>query len=241
MIWRIIASLFLILQGPAFPGPGSGPFVAGARAFSSPAANHFCYARITSGTAIACTLATAPAAGSFVTVSVSAWGPSGGASLTISDGTNSYTVLGPSNANFGSAGYAWMGYWAPTVTGGTTITATLTGGTCQFCSIGVDNWGVSGGVGSVALQSGTSVTGSGTGTAINTPTIVPSPIGSLLVCYAATLHGGITATGSPWTADPNGIGSVGDETEYILSSSGSQACNFTQNTGDWDSIGASFL
>lgn len=227
------------MAGPAKQTFGTGG--GGGHTFAAPAsANNRCYGSATSGTSKNCVLTTAPASGSFVTVFV--FGNPSLTAMTVSDGTNSYTATSnsPSNVNDATAGSVWMFYWYATTTGGTTVTASWTG-TCSFCSIMVNNWGVTG-AGAVVPDVVPTCAGaacSGNGTVINNPTITSPTAGDLLLCFEAT-ENTTNSANSPWTIDPHGTGAFNELGEYILSASGTQACAFGTASGHWDSIGASF-
>lgn len=213
----------------------------GGHTFAAPAtANNRCYASAASGTSLGCTLGTAPASGSFVTVHV--FGGFSMSSMTMTDGSHSYTATSnsPSNTNDATAGSDWLFYWSATATGGATVTASWAG-TCSFCSIRVDNFGITG-AGAVVPDVVPTCAGaacSGSGTTVNNPTITSPTNGDLLIC-AESPENTTSSTNSPWTQEAHGLGAFDEVLGYILSSSGTQACAFSISSGHWDSIGASF-
>src|SRR5271166_2099634 len=127
MIWRIIASLFMILQGPAFPGPGSGPFTA-ASGVSLDAHNYYanqtlssCADSVTSNCQITTTFSV-PTTGDAVDVAFQGCWNAGcstghGGTITVVDGTNSYSVV--SAASNDVSGFFLLRYTACNATAGT--------------------------------------------------------------------------------------------------------------------------
>jgi hypothetical protein len=206
----------------------------GGHTFSAPAgANNRCYDGVSSPTvSIGCNLGTAPPSGSFTTVTIFLQ-PST-ISPVVSDGTNTFSCTTISSTNDATSGSTAVCYLYNSSTGGTNITFAFTG-TCNFCSLTVDNWGVTG-AGAVTLSDSQSGSGT-TGTTINTPTITGNS-GDLQVCQGAS-ENGVSAVAGGWTAEP-ATGSFGEKTEYVLSGAGAKAANFTQTSGHWDSKCAAF-
>ncbi len=227
------------------PGPCFTRAYSVGHTFSAPAsANNRCYNQQTSvASPLTCTLGTAPATGTLTVVTMTIG--IGNGLTTCSDGTNSYayTPNSPSNVNETTALEVGVAYWFATTTGGATITCAWSGGNSSFVSIRVDTFGVTGS-GAVVLDTAVNTTGDiagngSSGTAINTPTITSPTNGDLLI-GAATVEGNISSSNSPWTEEAHGVGGLGEDMQYILASSGTQAINFTQTTGHWDSLGVAF-
>lgn len=221
--------------GSTFSGAGGGA----AHTFTGPAtANNRCYAATSSGSSDGCTLGTAPATGTLTIASVMSF-PATITGVTVSDGTHSYaaTASSPSSTNGSTAGNAWTFFWYATTTGGATITATYSGASCTACSITVNTFGVTG-AGAVVVD--VDAAGNGNGATVNTPTVTQGQAGDLYWCFAVSENGISASGGAPWTAEGHGVGTFGEEAQWLLSSSGSQACNFSQTSGNWDSIGTSF-
>lgn len=216
------------------PGPGTAHSAGGGGHTFSPPVNpalNSCSGSATSGTTVACTMPSAPAANTVTVAGITT--AFGLAISTVSDGTNSYAITPNSSSNVndataGSAALAWR--WTSTG-GGATITATVTGGTCSFCSIDVVTYPVTG-AGAVVLDM--DAAGNGNGATINTPTATQTAAGQLYISFAAS-EAGITSVNSPWT-DPFGPLPFGEAYGYIVSSSGSQASNISQTSGHWDSM-----
>lgn len=199
-------------------------------------ANTHCSSAGGSSTPQQCTLGATVPAGSLVlltvitSVAVGTVAVSDGASCTAAKTTSN----GSSGANDATAGTAFLFFFSATSGCAATWAATYTSGT--FFGLTVNVITVS--PNSTVLQDGGDVIGSGTtGTAINTPTVPNSTTGDLQVCFAAS-ENAATSANAPWTSAGTGPG--GDWTEIILSSTTNQACNFTQNSGHWDTIGAAF-
>lgn len=201
--------------------------------YTAPGANNHCYNDSGSGITTHCALTATPASGSLVTVTIfSAFG----LTATVADNAaHSYTKTpaSPSAVNDASAGSISLFYFVAGAGAGNDITVIASGS--GLLTISVNNWGVSGGTPAFDQD----IAGNGTtGTTINTPTVAGTGSGRLLIVAAAS-ENGVTGVNSPWTADLQGVGTFGEETAYILSGS-SQAANFTQSSGHWDTIGAAF-
>jgi hypothetical protein len=204
-------------------------------------ANTHCVASTGGSTETGCTLGVAPGAGTIVFVTAVTSGASTTGTPAANDhGSCNATLVSPdgkSTTNDGTAGTAWLFCYVPSGACGASWHF-VTGGGTGFIGI-IVNIVTYTPTSPLVAQDGSDVIDSGTsGTSINTPSVPSSSSGDLQFCYAAS-ESGISGANSPWTS--TGAGSAGgDWAELILSSSSSQSCNFTQTSGHWDSIGATF-
>lgn len=234
------ASAQVRIPGPGGSSPASGP----THTFSFTAsANTHCDA-VQGSDSTNCTLGAAPVSGKLIIVGGLTQGASGTptvcdvATVGCGGATCTATVTSSnnkSNTNDATAGTAWLFFLSATGTCGTTwtIRATSSGVTGIYVSV------VSVSGASAVTQDGSDAIGNVTsGTSIATPTVPGPTSGDLQVCYVVN-EIATTAVNSPWGTG-GGIGGAGDAMEFILSSSGAQACNFTQTSGHADVIGAPF-
>lgn len=207
--------------------------------FSAPGVNDHCYTGgVGSGTTIACTLGAAPAAGSVVAVSVKTF--SGLTLSTVKDGALTSYILPTTHCeatNDATAGTECIAYLIPSVTGNATVTATVTGGTCVACSITVDVFGVSGGTASF----NNSAAANGAANNVTGPTIPVAGAGTL-IWGACTDASSCTAVNGSWTAEAQGLGTDGEESEYQLSVSSNTAVGFDGGGAgaQWSAVGMAF-
>lgn len=203
--------------------------------FSAPGAQH-CYASVSTGTTVACTLPSTITNGSVVAVHVLHF-----VGLTLNSvrdnagSPNTYTK-GCSSTNDASAGSSCFAWFIASGTTGKTITATLSA-SCTACSIDVNEFGVSGGI---ASFDSSNATGNGNGT-VNTPSITPAGSGELFFGTCADASSCV-AVGGSWTACPNGIGAFNEECEYQLSVGSATAIAFTGTaSNNYDSSIVAFV
>jgi hypothetical protein len=188
----------------------------------------------TSGTTNATTLGAAPTVGNVVCVGLTFFAAAGGGTTTVSDGTNTYTITPNSPSTFdASSGQSYLFYWIATGTPGATITATFTN-TIVFSDIWVDEFSASG-----TISFDTDGKGTGSGTAINTPSLTPAQSGELFF-GVSTSAVGISSANSPFVLAAFGIGPDGPAGEYALNVSSAQAMNFTQSSGTYSSMMMAF-
>jgi hypothetical protein len=160
--------------------------------------------------------------------------------LTIHDSNaNVYTITPNSPEIFGAGGDTYLAYLlnAP-ANASATITATWTTGVPA--AIWADEFSVTGAPAFFDIDIG----GSGTGTAVNAPSITPGNPNSLI--YATCGSGGTISapaaggTLGAWTGAAGGV-QDGDMSEYALSITGAQAVEFTQTTSvAWSAMAMSF-
>jgi hypothetical protein len=201
--------------------------------FTPPIEN--CYHSVTTGTTVSCTLASAPVAGQVVAVSVQTFPVI--TLSTVKDGANNSYTITPhscSTTNEATAGNACLAYWLPGITGNTTVTATITGGTCGSCSITVDVFSVVDTTGGT-LTFDNDAAGSGTNT-VNTPSLTPAQAGwpkdagELYWGFCTNQTNCDLATGS-WTLDGSST-SFGEGSEWQSHVVTTTAVGFVGNVSD---------
>jgi hypothetical protein len=115
-----------------------------------------------------------------------------------------------------------------------TVTVTFNK-TIAAAALWIDDFNPNGGI--VAVNSATTFA-SGSGTAINLPSIAVTSSGDLLASVASTSNA-ITGANSPWTANAGGI-QAGNLAAWDASASTTTAVNFTALSGSWNALGMSF-
>ena len=200
---------------------------------------------VANATSLGCTLTNNPAATDLLVCAVMYYNGSATppASMAIADSnSNSYTksAHSPAKTNGAGAGMEYLFYiLSAAANASKTITATFSSyGASGAAAIFCDDITVTGGT--VSLDSDTP--GSGSGTAVSSPTVTVNGTGDFLYSGAAIAHE-ITSANLPWTLGGDGVDSVTfSASEYDLSASANTAVNYTQNqTGLWDAMAASFL
>lgn len=208
--------------------------------FNAPGVGDECYAAVTTGTTVSCTITNQPSANDVVIAMVQTFPPP--MTVSVSDGTN--TLLLPAGVGSGGCSSTFASNSGanclpfliePNGSGGKTFTATVTGGTCTACSITVDRFHVTSGVPILDVAVG----GSGTGT-VTTPTITPSQSGELLFGGCSDQHTCSSITGN-WTQESHGIGTFEENAEYQLAASSAQPVGFLGTAGgNYDSSAIAF-
>jgi hypothetical protein len=153
-------------------------------------------------------------------------------SLSVQDSnSNSYTVTPNSPSPSNAAGNTWLAYLLIAPSNATkTIILSWTN------SFSVEVWAEEFSISSGTQVFDKDVTGTGTGTAINTPSITPTFSGELLfsamACQGtASAPVAYPSTQGLWTGTVGGIQS-GNDAEFILSASAATAVNYVQAPSD---------
>lgn len=161
--------------------------------------------------------------------------------LTVKDSNNNTYTVTPNSPEIGFSGCAncreYLAYLLSAPSNATaTITATWTGSSAS--TVFADEFSSTGG----AVSFDNDVTGSGTGTAVNSPTITPAGSGELLWAVVQPAND-ITA---PTAGSSQGVWTGGaiqnsSASEYDLSAASATAVNFTESpTGGWGAMAMAF-
>lgn len=185
------------------------------------------------------TLTNNPTLGNLVVVTVQ--GTNVGATISVQDGAgtpNVYTAT--TKTPFSSStppSSIGIFYFIATATANKAITVTFSASTVTDIYVAE----FTGNVSSSVLENDATNNTTVAATTVNLPTITTTHNGCLLVSSVFT-SATISTANSPWVGWAGGVPASGNYAAYTLqASSGAQALNYTQTSGTWSAIEASFI